>query len=230
MMMELSQLFLWNFSQRRARGMAVGIGLALMAASRGYRCILTVPETTDEHTLQLLRTLGAEVILCPAVPPTDEQHYIREARRAAQQTAGAALLSPCDRFDENSQCHHDTTAPEILRQTDGLLDAFVCAGDTGGALAGVYLYADTYRTAVVRFEESSRGQSDASLGGWRPSPHRCAAGAEGGIGSIPHASIPHHTKLDAPSGERSRQRGRVQQGCRADSLLLQLRGSVVQWN
>jgi cysteine synthase len=137
--------------------MAVGIGLALMTASRGYRCVLTVPGTTDEHMLQLLRTLGAEVIPCPAVPPTDEQHYIREAQRAAQQTAGAALLSPCDHLDENSHCHHDTTAPEILRQTDGLLDAFVCAGDTGGALAGVCLYTSTQRTAVLRVEESSRG-------------------------------------------------------------------------
>jgi cysteine synthase A len=112
-----------------------GIGLALVCAVRGYRCILAMPESMSLERRQLLEAFGAEVVLTPE----DEQleGAVRRAKQIAQSTPGAFLPQQFDN-PANPEVHAGTTAREILRAMDGLsIDAFVAGVGTGGTVAGV---------------------------------------------------------------------------------------------
>jgi cysteine synthase A len=112
-----------------------GIGLALVCARRGYRCVLTMPESMSLERRQLLATLGAEVVLTPAEAQMDGA--IAEARRIARDTPGAFLPQQFDN-PENPEVHARTTAREILWAMAGeRVDAFVAAVGTGGTISGV---------------------------------------------------------------------------------------------
>mmetsp|Transcript_43675 Transcript_43675/g.83347 ORF Transcript_43675/g.83347 Transcript_43675/m.83347 type:complete len:383 (-) Transcript_43675:1523-2671(-) len=113
-----------------------GIGLALIARARGYKCILSMPEDISAEKIQLMRTLGAEVRICPCVPFKDPRHYVHEAERAAKESENAVLMMQFENL-ANYKCHEATTAAEIWMQSKGELDAFVCAVGTGGTIAGV---------------------------------------------------------------------------------------------
>jgi cysteine synthase A len=112
-----------------------GIGLALVCAVRGYRCILAMPESMSLERRQLLEAFGAEVVLTPE----DEQleGAVRRAKEIAQSTPGAFMPQQFDN-PANPQVHADTTAREILRAMEGLsIDAFVAGVGTGGTVTGV---------------------------------------------------------------------------------------------
>ncbi len=113
-----------------------GIGLAHICAARGYRCVIVIPETQSPEKMDLLRTLGAEVRTVPAVPYRDPNNYVKFAGRLAHELPNAVWANQFDNV-VNRQAHYETTGPEIWRQTEGKLDAFVCATGTGGTLAGV---------------------------------------------------------------------------------------------
>ncbi|OGA83361.1 MAG: cysteine synthase A [Betaproteobacteria bacterium RIFCSPLOWO2_12_FULL_66_14] len=113
-----------------------GIGLAHICAARGYRCVIVIPETQSPEKMDLLRTLGAEVRTVPAVPYRDPNNYVKLAGRLAQELPNAVWANQFDNV-VNRQAHYETTGPEIWRQTDGKVDAFVCSTGTGGTLAGV---------------------------------------------------------------------------------------------
>ena len=113
-----------------------GIGLAHICAARGYRCVIVIPETQSPEKMDLLRTLGADVRTVPAVPYRDPDNYVKLAGRLAQELPNAIWANQFDNV-VNRQAHYETTGPEIWRQTDGKVDAFVCATGTGGTLAGV---------------------------------------------------------------------------------------------
>ncbi|CAB3808970.1 Putative cystathionine beta-synthase [Paraburkholderia ultramafica] len=113
-----------------------GIGLAHICAARGYRCVIVIPETQSPEKMDLLRVLGAEVRPVPAVPYKDPNNYQKIAGRLALEMEGAIWANQFDNL-VNRQAHYETTGPEIWRDTDGTLDAFVCATGTGGTLAGV---------------------------------------------------------------------------------------------
>jgi cysteine synthase A len=113
-----------------------GIGLAHICAARGYRCVIVIPETQSPEKMDLLRTLGAEVRTVPAVPYRDPNNYVKLAGRLAQELPNAVWANQFDNV-VNRQAHYETTGPEIWRQTEGKLDAFVCSTGTGGTLAGV---------------------------------------------------------------------------------------------
>jgi cysteine synthase A len=121
-----------------------GIGLALLAASRGYRAIITMPATQSREKIDALRLTGAEVHLVPAVPYANPAHYAHVARRMTEQLnereAGSAWFA--NQFDNtaNRDFHEATTGPEIYAQTSGCVDGFVCSTGTGGTLAGVGRY------------------------------------------------------------------------------------------
>ena len=116
-----------------------GIGLAHICNARGYRCVIVIPETQTQEKIDLLRTLGAEVRTVPAKPYKDPDNYQKVAGRLAEETPNAIWANQFDNT-ANRRGHYLTTGPEIWRQTDGRLDAFVAATGTGGTLAGVAAY------------------------------------------------------------------------------------------
>ena len=117
-----------------------GIGLAHVCNSRGYRLVIFMPDTQSQEKVDLLRMLGADVRPVPAVPITDPRHYTFQAREHALALGAGAVWT--NQFDNvhNRTAHLETTGPEIWQQTDGKVDAFVCATGTGGTLAGVGRY------------------------------------------------------------------------------------------
>ncbi len=113
-----------------------GIGLAVVAAARGYRTVIVMPDTQSKEKQDTLRTLGAELVLVPAAPYSNPCHYVHTSRRIAEETEGAIWANQFDNT-ANRMAHIKTTAPEIWAQTDGRIDGFTCAVGTGGTLAGV---------------------------------------------------------------------------------------------
>ena len=124
-----------------------GIGLAHICAARGYRCVIVIPETQSKEKMDLLRVLGAEVRTVPAVPYADPNNYQKVAGRLAQELDNAIWANQFDNI-VNRQAHYETTGPEIWRDTDGKLDAFVCSTGTGGTLAGVARFLKEQNPAV----------------------------------------------------------------------------------
>jgi cystathionine beta-synthase len=114
-----------------------GVGLALAARKKGYRCIFTMPDKMSQEKVRLLKAFGAEVIVTPtAVPPDHPDNYVMMAKRIAHETPNAILANQFYN-DANSQAHYDTTGPEIWEQTQGKVTHFVFAAGTGGTITGV---------------------------------------------------------------------------------------------
>ena len=111
-----------------------GIGLALVAAARGYRLVLTMPETMSVERRKLAAAYGAEVVLTPGGEGMGGA--IRRAEELRAATPGAVTMGQFTN-PANPQCHYDTTAMEIWRQTDGLVDVFVAGVGTGGTISGI---------------------------------------------------------------------------------------------
>ncbi len=124
-----------------------GIGLAHICATRGYRCVIVIPETQSQEKMDLLRVLGAQVRPVPAVPYRGPNNYQKIAGRLAQEMENAIWANQFDNL-VNRQAHYETTGPEIWRDTAGTLDAFVCATGTGGTLAGVARFLKEQNPAV----------------------------------------------------------------------------------
>ena len=117
-----------------------GIGLAIAAALKGYKCIFTMPDKMSQEKVRLLKAFGAEVIITPtAVPPDHPDSYVMMAKRIAQETPNAILANQFYN-DANPQAHYDTTGPEIWEQTEGRITHFVYAAGTGGTITGVGRY------------------------------------------------------------------------------------------
>jgi cystathionine beta-synthase len=117
-----------------------GIGLAIGAALRGYRCIFTMPDKMSQEKVRLLKAFGAEVIITPtAVPPDHPDHYLMTAKRIAHDTPGAIFANQFYN-DANPDAHYATTGPEIWEQTEGRITHFVYAAGTGGTITGVGRY------------------------------------------------------------------------------------------
>jgi len=117
-----------------------GVGLAIVAAQRDYRCIFVVTDKVATEKVDILRAYGAEVIVCPvAVAPDDPSSYYSTARRLVEEIPGA--FRP-DQYHNpaNPQSHYDTTGPEIWRQSAGRVTHFVAGAGTGGTLTGVGRY------------------------------------------------------------------------------------------
>jgi len=114
-----------------------GIGLAIAAALRGYKCIFTMPDKMSQEKVRLLKAFGAEVIVTPtAVPPDHPDHYLQTAKRIAEETPNAIFANQFYN-DANPEAHYATTGPELWTQTDGRITHFVYAAGTGGTITGV---------------------------------------------------------------------------------------------
>jgi cysteine synthase A len=145
---------LWIIRDAVARGMLepggtivegtagnTGIGLALIGAAMGFRCVIVIPETQSREKKDMLRIAGAQLVEVPAAPYRDINNYVRYSGRLAEAIAardprGAVWANQFDNV-ANRQAHIDATAPEIWEQTGGRVDGFICAVGTGGTLAGV---------------------------------------------------------------------------------------------
>ncbi len=112
-----------------------GIGLAHVCNARGYRCIIVIPQTQSPEKLDLLRALGAEVQAVPAVPYKDSNNFQKLAGRLASEMDNTIWANQFDNL-ANREAHIQTTGPEIWRDTDGSIDAFVSTAGTGGTLGG----------------------------------------------------------------------------------------------
>jgi len=117
-----------------------GIGLALVAALRGYKLIFTITDKQSREKINLLKALGAEVIVCPtAVEPADPRSYYSVADKLTAEIPGAYHPNQYEN-PENPKVHYRTTGPEIWRDSEGKITHFVAGMGTGGTISGVAKY------------------------------------------------------------------------------------------
>src|SRR5215210_3248785 len=117
-----------------------GVGLAIAAAARGYRCIFVMPDKMSQEKISMLRAYGAEVVITPtAVEHDSPESYYSVSDRLAEEIPGG--FKP-DQYSNlaNPQAHYETTGPEIWEQTGGELDALVISVGTGGTISGAGRY------------------------------------------------------------------------------------------
>jgi cystathionine beta-synthase len=117
-----------------------GMGLALAACVKGYKCIFTTTDKQSKEKVDILKAVGAEVIVCPTnVEPEDPRSYYSVARRLAKEIPNSFH---CNQYDNlaNRLAHYETTGPEIWKQTDGKITHLVCTAGTGGTVTGVAMY------------------------------------------------------------------------------------------
>lgn len=143
-----------------------GMGLALVGCVRGYRCIFTTTDKQSKEKVDLLKALGAEVIVCPTnVESDDPRSYYSVARRLSQEIPNSFW---CNQYDNlsNRQAHYESTGPEIWQQTEGKITHLVVGVGTGGTVSGVAKYlkeqnpniqvwgADTYGSVFKKYHET----------------------------------------------------------------------------
>jgi cystathionine beta-synthase len=145
-----------------------GVGLAIVAAERGYRCIFICPDKVGQDKIAVLRAYGADVVVCPGtVAPDHPDSYYSVARRLAAETPGG--WQP-DQYAnaENPASHYATTGPEIWSQTDGTVTHFVAGIGTGGTISGVGRYLKEVSGGTVRIIGADPEGSVYSGGSGRP--------------------------------------------------------------
>lgn len=114
-----------------------GIGLAIAAKAKGYRCIFTLNDKQSKEKINMLKAFGAETIVCPtAVSPEDPRHYVQVAKRLEKEMPNACLMNQYDNR-ANWLAHYNTTGPEIWDDTEGRVTHFVCGLGTCGTITGV---------------------------------------------------------------------------------------------
>jgi cystathionine beta-synthase len=114
----------------------MGVGLALVAAVKGYRCVVVTTDKQSEDKINLVRAFGAEVRICPtSVEPEDPRSFYSVAKKIAAETPGAFYANQFHSAD-NPAAHYATTGPEIWQDTDGKVDVVVGGLGTGGTLCG----------------------------------------------------------------------------------------------
>jgi cystathionine beta-synthase len=140
-----------------------GVALAMVARSRGYRCIFTMPDKMSREKVRLLRAFGAEVVITPtAVPPDHPDHYIQRAERLARDLPGAVLASQFDN-PANPRAHYETTGPELWDQSAGRISHFVAGAGTGGTITGVARYLKERNPGVKIVGADPRGSVIANF-------------------------------------------------------------------
>lgn len=143
-----------------------GMGLALVAAVKGYKCIFTTSDKQSKEKIDMLKALGAEVIVCPTnVEPSDPRSYYSVAERLSKQLPNSYW---CNQYDNlsNTEAHYETTGPEIWEQTDGKITHLVVGVGTGGTVSGVAKFLkernpnikiwgiDTYGSVFKKYKET----------------------------------------------------------------------------
>ncbi len=127
-----------------------GAGLALVAAIRGYTCIFVLPDKQSEEKRAALRAYGAKVVICPTdVEPEDPRSYYSTAKRLAEETPNAFYANQYHN-PSNPEAHYRWTGPELWKQMDGRMDAFIAGLGTGGTISGIARYLEEQKPGGVR--------------------------------------------------------------------------------
>jgi cystathionine beta-synthase len=145
-----------------------GIGLAIVAQQRGYRCVFVCPDKVSNDKIDTLRAFGAEVVVCPtAVAPEDPRSYYQVSDRLARETPGG--WKPNQYANENNpRSHYETTGPELWEQTEGRITHFVAGVGTGGTVSGTGRYLKDVSNGRVRVIGADPDGSVYSGGTGRP--------------------------------------------------------------
>ena len=161
-----------------------GIGLAMVCAVKGYRLILTMPETMSAERLQILKGYGAQVVLTPSADGMIGA--VKRAEAMAQEAPGAYMPQQF-RNPANPEAHRRTTAQEILRATDGDVDAFVAGVGTGGTITGVgeVLKKKCAGVKIIAVEP----KSSPVLSGGAPGPHMIQGIGAGFVPEVLNRSV-----------------------------------------
>jgi cystathionine beta-synthase len=126
-----------------------GVGLAIAAAKKGYRCIFVMPDKMSQEKISMLRAYGAEVVICPtAVPPDSPESYYSVSDRLAEEIPGGFKPDQYSNMS-NPEAHYLHTGPEIFEQTGGEIDAIVISVGTGGTISGVGRYFKEHKPEVL---------------------------------------------------------------------------------
>ena len=161
-----------------------GIGLAMVATIRGYRLILTMPETMSVERRKLLKALGAEIVLTPGAEGMPGA--IAEAERLKESISGAVILQQFEN-PANVEAHRRTTAQEIWRDADGKIDIFVACVGTGGTVTGIgsVLKEKNPSVRIVAVEPAS----SSVLSGGKPGAHKIQGIGAGFVPKIYDSSV-----------------------------------------
>lgn len=125
-----------------------GMGLALAATARGYKCIFTLTDKQSQEKKNILKAVGADVIVCPTnVEPEDERSYYSVARRLNQEIPNSFYPNQYDNLS-NTAAHYQTTGPELWEQTDHKITYFACGVGTGGTICGASKFLKEQNPAV----------------------------------------------------------------------------------
>lgn len=117
-----------------------GMGLALAAIIKGYKCLFVTTDKQSREKMDLLRAVGAEVIVCPTnVDPTDPRSYYSVSKRLGKEMPNSFYPNQYDNLS-NRTAHYETTGPEIWKQTEGKITHFVAGVGTGGTISGTAKY------------------------------------------------------------------------------------------
>ncbi len=143
-----------------------GMGLALTAIARGYKCIFTMSDKQSQEKINILRAVGAEVVVCPTnVAPEDPRSYYSVARRLNKEIPNSFYPNQYDNLS-NFAAHYETTGPEIWKQTDGKITHYAAGVGTGGTICGASKYLkeqnpniftlglDTYGSVFKKYKET----------------------------------------------------------------------------
>ena len=143
-----------------------GMGLALAAVVKGYKCIFVISDKQSKEKIDIMRAVGAEVVVCPtAVAPDDPQSYYSVSKRLATEIPNSWYVNQYDN-PSNAKAHYESTGPEIWKQTDGKITHFVVGVGTGGTISGVGKYLkeqnpnikvwgiDTYGSVFKKYHET----------------------------------------------------------------------------
>jgi len=143
-----------------------GMGLALAAVAKGYKCIFTMADKQSKEKMDILRAVGAEVVVCPTnVAPEDPRSYYSVARRLNQEIPNSFYPNQYDNLS-NAQAHYETTGPEIWKDTEGRITHYAAGVGTGGSMCGTAKYLkeqnpdivtvgiDTYGSVFKKYKET----------------------------------------------------------------------------
>jgi len=150
-----------------------GIGLTHICNAKGYKSVIIIPETQSAEKIEMLRTLGADVRLVPAVPYANPGNYVRVSEKVASEIPNSIWANQFDNL-ANRMAHYETTGPEIWNDTKGQIDVWVCAMGTGGTFTGTAMYlkeknptikciaADPYGSGIYSYIKTGRIEIEGS--------------------------------------------------------------------